>query len=108
MPTYEYQCFACDHKFEASQKMSEDPISVCPSCGDTEQVRRLVSASSFHLKGSGWYKTDYGSSASSASSTPNSSDKSESKESKKETTSYSTTSSSSESASSSSSDTKSS
>lgn len=93
MPTYEYQCFACDHLFEASQKMSEDPISVCPSCGDTEQVRRLVSASSFHLKGSGWYKTDYGSSSSSSAPTSSASEKSGAKESAGDSTAASSSSS---------------
>lgn len=65
MPTYEYQCFACNHRFEVFQKISEDPIRVCPVCNaNSSSVKRLLSAAPFHLKGSGWYKTDYGKSSS--------------------------------------------
>jgi putative FmdB family regulatory protein len=67
MPTYEYQCFSCNHTFEAVQKISEDALDTCPKCS-AKEVKRLLSASAFHLKGSGWYKTDYASSSSSASS----------------------------------------
>lgn len=63
MPTYDYQCGACGHRFEAFQKMSDDPITKCPECGE-EQVKRLISATAFHLKGGGWYKTDYASNGS--------------------------------------------
>ena len=65
MPTYEYRCRDCGHEFEQMQKITADPIKDCPECGG-EKVQRLVSASSFHLKGSGWYKTDYASSSSSS------------------------------------------
>ena len=58
MPTYEYECPDCGHRFEQMQKITEDPVSLCPECGG-DSVRRLVSAAAFHLKGSGWYKTDY-------------------------------------------------
>ena len=58
MPTYDYQCFACDHVFEQVQKITEDAISKCPECGK-EQVKRLVSATAFHLKGGGWYASGY-------------------------------------------------
>ena len=61
MPTYEYQCNACGEVFEVIQKITEDPIQTCEKCG-SEQVKRLISASAFHLKGSGWYKSDYASS----------------------------------------------
>ena len=59
MPIYEYQCEStkCQHTFEVMQKMSDDPISVCPKCKG-KHVKKLVSASSFVLKGSGWYQTD--------------------------------------------------
>lgn len=59
MPIYEYQCDApkCGHTFESFQKVSDAPVDVCPECNGTE-VRKLISASSFHLKGSGWYQTD--------------------------------------------------
>ncbi len=58
MPIYEYRCSACGHHLEALQKMSEGPLRKCPECGKS-QLRRLVSASRFRLKGSGWYETDF-------------------------------------------------
>lgn len=59
MPIYEYECLnaKCGHHFEALQKMSDGPIRVCPECKG-KKVQKLVSASSFVLKGSGWYQTD--------------------------------------------------
>ncbi len=59
MPIYEYECRGCGHQFEEWQKMSDSPIRKCPSCG-RRKVDRIVSLSAFHLKGSGWYVTDYG------------------------------------------------
>ncbi len=61
MPTYEYECSTCRHRFEIVQKITEPPLTTCPKCG-AEKIKRLVSAPAFHLKGSGWYKTDYSSS----------------------------------------------
>jgi putative FmdB family regulatory protein len=58
MPIYEYRCSACGHEFEVMQKMSDGPIRKCEACGRLK-VKRLVSQSSFVLKGSGWYVTDY-------------------------------------------------
>ena len=58
MPIYEYRCGACGHHIEALQKMSDAPLRKCPDCGKS-QLRRLVSASRFRLKGSGWYETDF-------------------------------------------------
>jgi len=58
MPIYEYRCGACGHHLEALQKMSESPLRKCPECGKS-QLKRLVSASQFRLKGSGWYETDF-------------------------------------------------
>lgn len=58
MPIYEYQCKACGHKFEAIQKISDAPLSDCPSCSNPE-LKKLVSAAGFRLKGSGWYETDF-------------------------------------------------
>jgi putative FmdB family regulatory protein len=58
MPIYEYQCIACGHKLEAIQKISEEPLTLCPSC-DQDQLQKLVSAAGFQLKGGGWYVTDY-------------------------------------------------
>jgi putative FmdB family regulatory protein len=58
MPIYEYRCAACGHHLEALQKMTEAPLRKCPECGRS-QLKRLVSASRFRLKGSGWYETDF-------------------------------------------------
>ena len=59
MPIYEYSCDACKHCFDELQKVSDSPVSICPKCGE-ERARRVVSSSSFHLKGEGWYKDHYG------------------------------------------------
>lgn len=58
MPIYEYQCPNCEHKMEALQKISDDPLTICPSCNKPDLVK-LISAASFRLKGSGWYETDF-------------------------------------------------
>ena len=58
MPIYEYECAECGHRLEAIQKVSEAALTVCPTCGKAE-LRRLISAAGFQLKGSGWYATDY-------------------------------------------------
>jgi len=58
MPIYEYQCGSCGHELEKIQRMSDDPLKDCPDCGEAE-LRRLVSAAGFRLKGSGWYETDF-------------------------------------------------
>ena len=58
MPIYEYVCNSCGHEFEEWQKISDAPVQRCPSCGK-RKVERLVSLSAFHLKGTGWYVTDY-------------------------------------------------
>jgi putative FmdB family regulatory protein len=58
MPIYEYQCSACGHTLEALQKMSEDPLKTCPAC-HKDSLGKLVSATSFQLKGTGWYATDF-------------------------------------------------
>ena len=58
MPIYEYRCGACNHEFEARQKMSEDPLKACPDCGKDE-LKKLISAVGFRLKGTGWYETDF-------------------------------------------------
>ncbi len=59
MPIYEYRCPDCGHEFETMQRMSEDPIKVCPECS-AENVSKLISRTSFVLKGGGWYKDHYG------------------------------------------------
>ena len=57
MPTYEYECKKCSHRFEVFQSMSDEPIKKCPECG--KQVRRLVSGGvGVIFKGSGFYVTD--------------------------------------------------
>ena len=58
MPIYEYQCQSCGHELEKIQRMSDDPLSDCPSC-EKPALKRLVSAAGFRLKGSGWYETDF-------------------------------------------------
>ncbi len=75
MPIYEYRCQDCNHEFERMQKFSDPPIGACPTCSGS--VQKLISRSAFHLKGSGWYVTDYG---------RNGGEKSESSESEKSTT----------------------
>lgn len=69
MPVYEYRCDKCGKEFEAWQRISDDPIEVCSECGG--RAKKLISQSTFVLKGSGWYVTDYGtrSTASSAGKT---------------------------------------
>jgi len=59
MPIYEYECPACEKVIEVQQRISEDPLSTCPDCGGG--VKKLVSMSSFHLKGGGWYSDGYSS-----------------------------------------------
>ena len=59
MPLYEYRCGACGHEFEVLQKVSDRPIRKCESCGRLK-AKRAISQTSFVLKGSGWYVTDYG------------------------------------------------
>lgn len=62
MPIYEYECTACGNVDEAFQKISDAPLEKCTKCSG--KLNKIVSHSSFHLKGSGWYVTDYGGSTS--------------------------------------------
>ncbi len=57
MPIYEYECLKCHKIHEVIQKFTEELLKNCPVCGG--EVKKLVSQSSFILKGSGWYVTDY-------------------------------------------------
>lgn len=57
MPIYEYQCSKCGEVFEAFQKITDEPLSKCKFCQG--KVEKLISQSSFQLKGTGWYLTDY-------------------------------------------------
>lgn len=58
MPIYEYRCESCSHNLEKLQRMSEGDLVDCPECKQPA-LKRLVSASAFRLKGSGWYETDF-------------------------------------------------
>ncbi len=58
MPIYEYQCKSCGHELEKLQRMSDPALTDCPACNEPE-LKRLVSAAAFRLKGSGWYETDF-------------------------------------------------
>jgi putative FmdB family regulatory protein len=86
MPTYEYECLKCRRVFEIRQRISEPALTVCDVCGG--EVRRLLSAAPFILKGGGWYVTDYPSESrkqalQSEKSSEKSSDKSSEKSSEK-------------------------
>ena len=58
MPIYEYKCDKCGHQLETIQKFSDPPLSECPACGE-HALSKLISASAFQLKGTGWYVTDF-------------------------------------------------
>jgi len=58
MPIYEYRCQHCAHELEIMQKMADDPITECPECGQNS-LEKLISRSSFRLKGGGWYDSGY-------------------------------------------------
>jgi len=57
MPIYEYICTGCNAELEINQKITDEPLSVCPKCSG--ELKKLISKSSFQLKGSGWYVSDY-------------------------------------------------
>lgn len=59
MPIYEYECMSCGKQCELIQKFNEEPLSSCPDCGG--HMHKLISQTSFILKGTGWYVTDYAS-----------------------------------------------
>lgn len=58
MPTYEYLCQTCSHRFETWQKMTDEPLTTCPECGN--HIRRVLYPAGIVFKGSGFYKTDHG------------------------------------------------
>jgi putative FmdB family regulatory protein len=70
MPLYEYKCHVCGKTFEVLQKFADEPLKTHPDCGG--EVERLFSAPAFHLKGTGWYATDYAKSSGSTSKTEDS------------------------------------
>lgn len=57
--TYHYRCYACDHRFDLKQRITEDAKATCPECG-SHDCKRQIQASSFVLKGGGWYADGYG------------------------------------------------
>ncbi len=61
MPTYEYRCQSCEHQMEAFQSIKDAALTDCPVCHQPK-LERLISATSFQLKGGGWYKDLYSSS----------------------------------------------
>ena len=66
MPTYEYRCRSCQHEMEAFQSIKDAALTECPAC-HAAALERLISATSFQLKGGGWYKDLYSSSKNSKS-----------------------------------------
>lgn len=74
MPTYEYRCQSCEHEMEAFQSIKDAPLKDCPACREPK-LERLISATSFQLKGGGWYKDLYSSSKPTGSSSDKKSDK---------------------------------
>ena len=85
MPTYDYACENCGHKWDVEQRMSEDPIRKCPKCGKLK-AKRQITGGNFILKGGGWYSDLY----SSAKPSKKASSESETSSSSSETTSEST------------------
>jgi putative FmdB family regulatory protein len=83
MPIYEYRCSSCGHEQEVLQKLSDLPLTECPACGKST-LRKLVSAAGFHLKGSGWYATDFKGGSKPKEGSQEAQDKSESKKDKQE------------------------
>lgn len=59
MPTYEYECGACGHRFEKYQSMTEKAIKKCPQCGKVKVQRMISGGAGVLFKGSGFYQTDY-------------------------------------------------
>jgi putative FmdB family regulatory protein len=59
MPTYEYECGACEHRFEKYQSMNDKPVKQCPECGKSKVQRVISGGAGVLFKGSGFYQTDY-------------------------------------------------
>jgi putative FmdB family regulatory protein len=59
MPIYEYECNGCGKRHEIMQKITDSPLTKCPDCG--AELKKVISNTSFVLKGTGWYMTDYAS-----------------------------------------------
>jgi putative FmdB family regulatory protein len=84
MPIYEYQCRKCNAHIEAMQKMTDKPLVKCRKCGG--RLEKQWSSTSFQLKGSGWYVTDYAAKKTEAKEETKKSDAKEEKKSAPETT----------------------
>lgn len=67
MPTYDYLCQTCSHRFETWQKMTDEPLTTCPECGS--ELRRILYPAGIVFKGSGFYVNDHGSKSGVASDT---------------------------------------
>ena len=76
MPIYAYRCGSCGHAKDVLQKISDAPLTVCPSCG-AEAFAKQVTAAGFQLKGSGWYATDFSGRKPAAAPTPDAAPKTE-------------------------------
>ena len=86
MPIYEYECTKCGKMTEAIQRFSDPPLTNCSQCSG--ELHKLISMSTFHLKGSGWYVTDYAGKKQSTSASKNAeAPKTESSETKTESSS---------------------
>lgn len=88
MPTYDYVCKACDHRWELYQSIKANPVRKCPACGKLKAKREIGTGAGVIFKGSGFYQTDYRSSAykkAAAADQKSSEAKSESKSSEKKT-----------------------
>ena len=68
MPIYEYVCEKCNNHLEIMQKITEEPLTTCPDCEG--QLKKMISNTSFVLKGTGWYVTDYASNKNTSSKAP--------------------------------------
>jgi putative FmdB family regulatory protein len=75
MPTYEYACRSCGHRFDVVRSMRDEPLTVCPECGG--ELRKVFAPPAISFKGSGFYATDHGkkSKKSSSSDTPDKKEK---------------------------------
>ena len=78
MPIYAYRCGSCGHAKDVLQKISDAPLTVCPSCG-AESFAKQLTAAGFQLKGSGWYVTDFRSGGNGGAAAPAESKSAESK-----------------------------
>ena len=83
MPTYEYACKACEHRFEIVQSFSEDALTTCPDC-DRDELRKVYNAAGIIFKGDGWHIKDYASKKPSTSTASSSSDDAGSSSTKKD------------------------